>query len=102
MVREIIRSAQYRPFESACRVYVIDEGQKLTSDAQNAFLKIAEEPPKHVYFIFCTTEPNKIIAALRGRCHQYQVKPLEERQLSSLIKKILKEKKETLEEDVMK
>lgn len=102
MVREIIKSAQYRPFESSCRVYVIDETHKMTSDAQNAFLKIAEEPPKHVYFIFCTTEFQKIISALRGRCHQYQVKPLEERQLTSLIKKILKEKQETIEDEVMK
>jgi DNA polymerase-3 subunit gamma/tau len=85
-IREIGKQCMYKPLESSCRVFVIDECHKMTNDAQNAFLKRLEDTPKHVYFILCTTDPSKLIPTIRGRCSQFQVKPLSEKVLLRLLK----------------
>ncbi len=95
-IRAIRRNAQYSPTESPCRVWVLDECHKLSNDAQNALLKILEDTPSHVYFILCTTEPNKLIATIRGRCSQYQVQPLNENQMMRLLRKVVKAEGESL------
>jgi len=64
---------------------------KLTSDAQHAVLKILEDTPKHVYFILCTTEPERLLNTIRTRCTKFQVSSLTKRKLSSLIKFVLEE-----------
>jgi DNA polymerase-3 subunit gamma/tau len=89
-VREIINRSQFRPIESECRVWVLDECQKMTGDAQNALLKILEDTPSHVYFILCTTEPQKLLPTIRGRCSQFQVKTLNEEDMLSLLESITK------------
>ena len=53
------------------KVYILDEVQRMTSDAQNVLLKDIENPPRNVYLIFCTTEPNKLLPTLRNRCAVY-------------------------------
>jgi len=100
-VREIIRQSQYMPLESECRVWIIDEVHKLTNDAQNAILKILEDAPSHVYFILCTTDPQKLIPTLRGRCSQFEVKPLSEQLLSGLLRRIAREEGHQLESEVL-
>lgn len=105
-VRDIRRNAQYSAMEGECRVWLIDEVHKMTNDAQNALLKILEDTPEHVYFILATTEPNKLLSTIRGRCSQFQVKPLSDQQMFRLLKVIaLKEDKtvaaEVLEQIVM-
>lgn len=89
-VREIIKNSQYMPFESDCRVWLIDEVHRWTGNAQDSILKILEDTPKHVYFILCTTEPTKLKSTIRSRCSEFQVKPLNDEQMKSLLKRILK------------
>lgn len=74
MIREIQNSAGFAPTTGRCRVWVVDECHKLTGDAQNGFLKLLEDTPKHVYFMLCTTDPDKLLAAIRTRCTQVILK----------------------------
>lgn len=100
-IREIIKQSQFAPFESDCRVWVMDECQKMTGDAQNALLKILEDTPSHVYFILCTTDPQKLLSTIRGRCSQFQVKPLDDDNLTNLLIRItIKEGQEQLSEEI--
>ena len=59
-----------------------------TSEAQNAFLKILEEPPSHVFFLLCTTAPEKLLETIKNRCKKLKVKPLNDRQMERLITEI--------------
>jgi DNA polymerase III gamma/tau subunit len=99
-VREIIKNSQFAPMEGNCRVWIMDEVGKLTSSAMNAFLKILEDTPKNVYFILCTTDPEKLLTTIKGRCQQFQVKPLTDSQMFSLLRRIVREEGETLEQEV--
>jgi DNA polymerase-3 subunit gamma/tau len=99
-VREIIRGSQFKPMEGSCKVWVLDEIHKMTGDAANALLKILEEPPNHVYFILCTTEPQKLIETIRGRCSQFQLKPLDESQMYGLLRRIVHGEKAKLEKEI--
>ena len=90
-VRELITKSKYRSFGvSGKMVWIIDEVHKMTNDAQNAMLKLLEDPPKKSYFILCTTDPNKLLPTVRGRCIELGVKPLNEDQMERLIKGISK------------
>lgn len=68
-MREIIESVFTMPVASKYKVYIFDEAHMLTKDSSNAFLKVLEEPPHHVIFILCTTDPNKLISTIRSRCN---------------------------------
>jgi DNA polymerase III subunit gamma/tau len=69
--KELRERAIYAPVNSAYKIYIIDEAHQLTRDAFNVLLKLVEEPPPHLKFIFATTEPDKIIPTLRSRTHHY-------------------------------
>jgi DNA polymerase-3 subunit gamma/tau len=69
--KELRERAIYAPVNSRFKVYIIDEAHQLTKDAFNVLLKLVEEPPEHLRFIFATTEPDKIIPTLRSRTHHY-------------------------------
>ena len=69
--KELRDSAIYAPANSKFKIYIIDEAHQLTRDAFNVLLKLVEEPPPHLKFIFATTEPDKIIPTLRSRTHHY-------------------------------
>ncbi len=69
--KELRERAVYAPVASRYKVYIIDEAHQLTKDAFNVLLKLVEEPPPHLRFIFATTEPDKIIPTLRSRTHHY-------------------------------
>jgi DNA polymerase-3 subunit gamma/tau len=88
-IRNIIEDCVYAPLEGYSKVYILDEVHRQTKDAQNALLKLAEEPPKQVYIILCTTDPEKLIPALLGRCTTYQMKPLRPTEMTKLIDHIL-------------
>jgi DNA polymerase-3 subunit gamma/tau len=100
IIREIRKNSQYKPLQGAVRVWVMDEVHKMTSDAQNALLKILEDTPAHVYFILCTTDPQKLIAAIRGRCIEMQVKPLTDIQMKGLLRNIVREEGEKLDPEI--
>jgi len=99
-VREIIKNSQFLPLGGNCRVWLIDECHRWKDDAQNCLLKILEDTPKKVYFILCTTDPQKLKDTVKNRCQQFQVKPLTDSQMFSLLRKIVREEGETLEQEV--
>lgn len=98
--RDIIRKSYYLAGEGTNRIWIIDECHKMTTDAQNALLKILEEPPAHVYFVLCTTEPNKVISTIRGRCINLQVNPLNESQMYGLLRGVVRKEEEDLDKEV--
>jgi DNA polymerase-3 subunit gamma/tau len=69
--RELRDKAFYAPAESRYRVFIIDEAHMVTTQGFNALLKIVEEPPEHLVFIFATTEPEKVLPTIRSRTHHY-------------------------------
>ncbi len=69
--RELRENAAFAPVTSRYTVYIIDEAHQLTKDAGNALLKLIEEPPAHLRFVFATTEPEKILGTIRSRTHHY-------------------------------
>lgn len=99
-VRDIRKNCNYKPIQGRCRVWLLDECHKLTNDAQNALLKVLEDTPAHVYFILCTTDPQKLIAAIKNRCQEFQVKPLSPQNLKGLLKRIVKAEGEEIDDDI--
>jgi DNA polymerase-3 subunit gamma/tau len=69
--RELRDRAFYAPASSRYRVFIIDEAHMVTTQGFNALLKIVEEPPEHLVFIFATTEPDKVLGTIRSRTHHY-------------------------------
>ncbi|WP_158852805.1 DNA polymerase III subunit gamma and tau [Saccharothrix deserti] len=69
--RELRDKAFYAPAEARYRVFIIDEAHMVTTQGFNALLKIVEEPPEHLIFIFATTEPDKVLPTIRSRTHHY-------------------------------
>ena len=70
-IRQLRQNVNIRPSRSRFKIYIIDEVHMLTREAFNALLKTLEEPPAHVKFIFCTTEPTKIPVTILSRCQRY-------------------------------
>ncbi len=99
-IREIRKQSAYKPLEGPCRVWILDECHKLTGDAQTALLKALEDTPSHVYYILCTTEPEKLLKTIRGRCSQYQVNLLSDREMFKLLKKVTRAEKEKLSKEI--
>ncbi len=69
--RDLRDKAFFAPVQSRYKIYIIDEAHQLGPGAANALLKVVEEPPPHVLFIFATTEPDKLISTIRSRTHHY-------------------------------
>ena len=69
--RDLRERASYGPASSRFKIYIIDEAHMVTPQGFNALLKIVEEPPEHVKFVFATTEPDKVIGTIRSRTHHY-------------------------------
>ncbi|NDK37727.1 DNA polymerase III subunit gamma/tau [Pseudoxanthomonas gei] len=88
-VREMIENAQYMPSRGKYKVYLIDEVHMLSKQAFNALLKTLEEPPEHVKFLLATTDPQKLLVTVLSRCLQFNLKRLDEDQISGQIARIL-------------
>ena len=101
VVRDIRNQSRFNPLHGKNRVWIIDECHKMTNDAQNALLKLLEDTPKHVYLILCTTDPQKLIKAIRGRCLMFEVAPLNDKEMTRLINRVLKGEDEEVSEDVL-
>lgn len=100
-VRDIRRNAQFRPLGGGVRVFIIDEVHKMTTDAQNAFLKILEDTPKDIYFLLCTTNEKSLLPTIRGRCSQFQVSLLNDSQMGQLLADIAEKEGENVSEKVL-
>ncbi len=99
-IREMRKQTQFRPMESDSRVWIIDECHKLTNDAQNALLKILEDTPAHVYFVLCTTDPQKLLPTVKGRCSTFQVSLLNDIEMMRLLRFVTKSEGETVQKIV--
>ena len=99
-IREMRKQTQFRPMESDSRVWIIDECHKLTNDAQNALLKILEDTPAHVYFVLCTTDPQKLLPTVKGRCSTFQVSLLNDVEMMRLLRFVTKSEGETVQKIV--
>lgn len=86
--RELRDRAFYAPANSRYRIFIIDEAHMVTTAGFNALLKIVEEPPEHLIFVFATTEPEKVLPTIRSRTHHYPFRLLAPRTMRALIEKI--------------
>ena len=86
--RELRDRAFYAPAQSRYRVFIVDEAHMVTTAGFNALLKIVEEPPEHLIFIFATTEPEKVLPTIRSRTHHYPFRLLTPRTMRALIGRI--------------
>jgi DNA polymerase III gamma/tau subunit len=84
-IRDIQRLMVLSPVGGKCRVWLLDEVHQLSKDGQHSALKMLEDTPSHVYFILCTTEPQKLLPTVRGRCTEFALQALNTEQLASLV-----------------
>lgn len=99
--REIMQASKMMPMEGKNIVYIIDEMQKATSDYQNAMLKILEDTPNHVYFMLCTTDPSKLIKAVRSRCTEIKFSSLSSNEIVLLLKRVNKKEQLNIKSEVL-
>lgn len=100
-VRELRQNAIYRPARSRFKIYIIDEVHMLTTQAFNALLKILEEPPDHVKFIFATTEPNKVLPTIQSRCQRFDFASIGPMVIAGQFRKVLQEEGIEFEDDLV-
>ncbi|MFF2086601.1 DNA polymerase III subunit gamma and tau [Nocardia sp. NPDC058176] len=98
--RELRDRAFYAPAESRYRVFIVDEAHMVTTAGFNALLKIVEEPPAHLIFIFATTEPDKVLPTIRSRTHHYPFRLLPPATMRGLLGKICEQENVPVEEAV--
>jgi DNA polymerase-3 subunit gamma/tau len=99
--RDLRDKAFFAPVHSRYKIYIIDEAHQLGPGAANALLKVVEEPPPHVIFIFATTEPEKLISTIRSRTHHYPFRLVPPGILAEHLEKICKEEGATVAKGVI-
>ncbi len=99
--RDLRDKAFFAPVQSRYKIYIIDEAHQLGPGAANALLKVVEEPPPHVIFIFATTEPEKLISTIRSRTHHYPFRLVPPGILGEHLEKICKEEGATVAKGVI-
>ncbi len=86
--RDLREKAFFAPVKSHYKVYIIDEAHMVSTQGFNALLKLVEEPPEHLRFIFATTEPEKVIPTIRSRTHHYPFRLIPPRLMSSYLSEL--------------
>jgi len=86
--RQIRTAMRYKPVESGCRVWLLDEVHRSSKAFQDGMLKALEDTPGHVYFLLCTTDPKKLLPTLRSRCTPFEVGTLSDREMARLINEV--------------
>ena len=99
--RDLRDKAFFAPVNSRYKIYIIDEAHQLGPGAANALLKVVEEPPPHVLFIFATTEPEKLIATIRSRTHHYPFRLVPPGVLGEHLEKVCEQEKVKVEKGVI-
>lgn len=99
--RELRERASFGPAQSRYKVYIIDEAHMVTPQGFNALLKIVEEPPEHVKFVFATTEPEKVIGTIRSRTHHYPFRLVPPGQLTGYLERVCAAEQVTVEPGVL-
>ncbi|MFS2291717.1 MAG: DNA polymerase III subunit gamma and tau [Actinomadura sp.] len=88
--RDLRERAFFAPVSARFKVYIIDEAHMVTREGFNALLKLVEEPPPHLKFVFATTEPEKVIGTIRSRTHHYPFRLIPPGVLTELVEEILR------------
>ena len=99
--RELRERAFYTPVSGRFKIYIIDEAHMVTQQGFNALLKLVEEPPPHLKFIFATTEPEKVLPTIRSRTHHYPFRLVPPSVLRELMQDILRNEGVAVEEAVL-
>src|SRR5215475_1700656 len=99
--RDLRERAFYAPVSGRFKVYIIDEAHMVTREGFNALLKLVEEPPPHLKFVFATTEPEKVIATIKSRTHHYPFRLVPPSVLRGLLEEILATEAVTYEPAVL-
>ena len=100
-IREIIESVQYRATSARFKIYIIDEVHMLSNSAFNALLKTLEEPPKHIIFIFATTEIQKIPVTVLSRCQRFDLRRIEPEIMIEYLKNVAAEEGVEISKDAL-
>ncbi|MUN38019.1 DNA polymerase III subunit gamma and tau [Actinomadura litoris] len=99
--RDLRERAFFAPVSARFKVYIIDEAHMVTREGFNALLKLVEEPPPHLKFVFATTEPEKVIGTIRSRTHHYPFRLIPPGVLQDLVEEILRSEKVPYEESAL-
>lgn len=100
--RNILQMVKTSPLFGKARVIILDEAHQMSKDMQGSLLKVLEEPPENTYFIFCTTDPQKVIETIRGqRCTQFEIKPCIKEEIIGLLKDVIKKENALLDKEVI-
>lgn len=91
--RQLKINASLAPLSGNKKIYILDECHRLSGNSMDSLLKILEEPPKHCYFVLCTTDPAKVSATIKSRSKMYEVKPLKDKDAFKLLDWICDEEK---------
>jgi DNA polymerase-3 subunit gamma/tau len=100
-VRELIASAAYRPLRGKHKIYIIDEVHMLSTNAFNALLKTMEEPPEHVKFILCTTDPQKVPPTIQSRCQRFDFRNIPTAVIAEHLKSVVKQEEIKADPDLL-
>jgi DNA polymerase III subunit gamma/tau len=99
--RELIANSIYKPLRGGFKVYIIDEVHMLSTAAFNALLKTMEEPPEHVKFILCTTEPHKVPATIQSRCQRFDFRNIPAAQIGGHLAAVVKQEGNTADPELI-
>lgn len=86
--KQIREECYYPPMQCRYKIYIIDEVHQLSKDAFNALLKVIEEPPEFVKFIFATTEADKVLETITSRCQRFEFQPIPEEKIAARLREI--------------
>lgn len=92
-MRSIQDSCRFVPFNSKNKAIIIDECHSLSKNSWESLQKIVEEPPDHVYWFFCTTQPNKVPKTIQTRCIPITLKALKDREIRTVIDRVIKQER---------
>ena len=101
-IRDLREKVKYLPSQCKYKVYIIDEVHMLTTAAFNALLKTLEEPPKHVIFILCTTEPQKIPATIQSRCQRFEFHLISQEEIEKRLTEVARNEFIKIDDEALK
>jgi DNA polymerase-3 subunit gamma/tau len=99
--RELRERIAFAPTRDRYKIFILDEAHMVTKDGFNALLKVVEEPPAHVKFIFATTEPEKVISTIRSRTHHYPFRLVPPAQMIEYLAEMIAAEKSTVDDGVL-
>lgn len=101
-IREnVIQFSRLSPVSGRYKIFILDEAQMLTNQAQTSLIKLTEEPPQFVKFFFCTTDPHKILRAIHTRCQTLNLKKLSDSDCFELLKEVCIKEKLSYEDEAL-